>query len=44
MESTAAICVRETSTMVGKGVLSGADIVEANLTNFLSEKALDQRW
>jgi len=44
MESTAAICARETSTMVGEGVPSGGDIVVANLNNFLSEKTHNQRW
>ena len=42
MVSTAAIYARETSIIVGKGVLSGADIVVANLNNFLSEKTNNQ--
>jgi len=42
MESTAAICVRETSTMAGEGVLSSGNIVVANLNNVLSEKTHNQ--
>jgi len=42
MVSTALIYSRETSMIVGEGVLLGADIVVANLNNFLSEKTHDQ--
>jgi len=38
MESTAATCARETSTIVGEGVQNGGDIIFANLHSFLSER------